>query len=95
MQYLTIKILRISDLGSQTNESNLPDELIMDNTVYDSHNDIADPINNFFANIRDRVVIEDTRYNIQETLFYVGLEQQLTLACKLFSDKQSRNVKQG
>ena len=27
------------------------------------------------------------RYKIQETLFYVGFEQQLTLACNLFSDK--------
>ena len=49
----------MKDLGSQTNESNLPDELIIGNTVSNSHNDNADQINNFFANIRDRVVIEE------------------------------------
>ena len=32
-------------------------------------------------------------HKTQKALFYVSLEQQLILAYKLFSDKQSRNVK--
>ena len=47
----------VKDLSSQTNESNLADELIIGNTVYKSHNDIVDRINNFMADIRDRIVI--------------------------------------
>ena len=51
-----------------------------------------------FSKIRSPVncsLVWNTRYKKQETLLFVGSVQQLTLACKQFSDKRSKQVKQG